>query len=58
MKQECTITPRNQSEGNVITVRNKNKTTVQKRKDSAALFVTKFTNHPPTMRVTCEKVRC
>jgi hypothetical protein len=45
MKQELTITPRNQSEDNVITVRDKNKTTVQKREDSAALFVTKFTNH-------------
>ncbi len=45
MKQERTITPRNQSEGNVTTVRDKNKTTVQKREDSAALFVTKFTNH-------------
>ena len=45
MKQELTITPRNQSEDNVITVRDKNKTTVQKREDSAALFVTKFTGH-------------
>jgi hypothetical protein len=45
MKQERTITPPNQSDDNVITVRDKNKTTVQTREDSAALFVTKFTNH-------------
>ena len=51
MKQAGAITPRNESDANAITVPNKSKTsvgpsaTVEKGTDSAALFVTKFTNH-------------
>jgi hypothetical protein len=48
MKQGSAITPRNESDANVITAPDKNKTSidpVQQREDAAALFVTKFTNH-------------